>query len=314
MGLKEKIFNKRAILPLLIGCMVFYFLFTKLDLEEVIKIIKNINIFYFILSVFVGFSVFPLWALRWQILLKNAGLNKKLRDLTEILFLSSFISCLIPAKAGELYKAYLIKKNYKFSMAKTIGAIFVERLADMIFLTILLVIFVWVVFKQILPSTIVTPIKILFILTIALLALVFLMKHQRKRIIKILPKKIKKIFMNFEKGVSRCLKLRDIPLVIIYSILRWSVQIAGVYLAVLAIHLDISFFLVIFIVLVSAIITLVPVTPEGVGIGELAIAGILVIFNVEKNMAISTAILIRLANYWMMILFGSIVYAISSKK
>jgi len=311
---KEKILNKKTLLSLLVGFIVLYFLLTKLDFAELLNIIKNINIFYFILSLFISFSVFPLLALRWQVLLRNVGLKKRVRDLNEIVFLSNFINCIVPAKAGELYRAYLIKKNYRFSMSKTIGTIFVERLIDMAFLIALMIISIEVVFRGVFPAIVITPVKILLILTIIFIILAFVMKHQRKRIMKILPKKIKKIFGNFERGISGCLRWRDMPLIGSYSVLRWFIQIMSFYFIILAINLKISFFLIVFITLASALITLIPITPGGLGMGELAIAGILVMFSVEKNLAISASILIRFIGYWCVVLVGSIVYMLSSKK
>ena len=45
----------------------------------------------------------------------------QLRDATEILFLSWFVNCLVPAKLGDLYRAYLLRANYGASISRTVG-------------------------------------------------------------------------------------------------------------------------------------------------------------------------------------------------
>jgi uncharacterized membrane protein YbhN (UPF0104 family) len=74
--LKEKFFNTKTLLAFIASFVILYFLFTKLDFPELIKILKNANIFYLLLSLIIYFTVFPILALRWQILLKNVGLKK----------------------------------------------------------------------------------------------------------------------------------------------------------------------------------------------------------------------------------------------
>ncbi len=51
---------------------------------------------------------------------------------TEILFLSWFVNCLVPAKLGDLYRAWLLKGNYGGSASRTVGTVFIERIADII--------------------------------------------------------------------------------------------------------------------------------------------------------------------------------------
>jgi len=312
--LKEKFFNIKTLLAFIASFAMLYFLFTKLDFPELIKILKNANILYVLLALVIYFTVFPIIALRWQILLRNVGLKKKLKDLSEIIMIQWFVNCLVPAKLGDLYKGYIVKKNYNFPISKTIGTIFVERLIDIIFLTVLMVISVWISFEGVFPKVIILPLKILVVILIIIIVLVFIMIKKKKRIIKILPKKIRKIFHLFERGVSRSIKYKDLPIICIYSLLQWLTQIMAFYLIAIGIKLNVSFFLIVFITLATALITAVPLTPAGLGLSELTIAGILVLVNIDKTLAISSAFLIRFITYWCLILVGGIVYIKSSKK
>ena len=61
---------------------------------------------------FVVFYIgFPLRGLRWAMLLRGTGLRIGIRDATEIIFLSWLVNCLVPAKLGDVYRAYLLKIN-----------------------------------------------------------------------------------------------------------------------------------------------------------------------------------------------------------
>jgi uncharacterized protein (TIRG00374 family) len=65
--------------------------------------------------------------------------------------------------------------------------------------------------------------------------------------------------------------------------------------------------------MVSALVTVIPLTPAGAGVGELAIAGIFLMLGIDKNLAISAAILTR-ATYWLMLVSGGFFYFITKKK
>jgi len=312
--LKEKFFNIKTLLAFVASFAIIYFLLTKLDFNELLKILKNANIFYILLSLIIYFTVFPILALRWQILLKNVGLKKKLKDLNEIIMMQWFANCIVPAKLGDLYKGYLMRKNYNFPISKTLGTIFVERFIDIVFLSILMIISVYVSFSGKFPPIIITPLKILVILILILIIAIFVMSKKKRKIKKMLPENIKRIFHLFERGVSKSLRLKDVPLVGFYSFMQWFTQIIVVYFIALAINLKISFSLVMFITLASALVTAIPLTPAGLGLSELTIAGILVMFDIEKTMAISAALLIRVITYGCLLVVGGIVYALSSKK
>ncbi len=59
------------------------------------------------------------------------------KDSTEILFLSWLVNCLVPAKLGDLYRAYLLKINADVSARRTFGTMFIERILDLFAIAIL---------------------------------------------------------------------------------------------------------------------------------------------------------------------------------
>ena len=59
------------------------------------------------------------------------------RDSTEIIYLSWLVNCVVPAKLGDVYRAYLLKINSSASMSATIGTIFIERILDLFTIALL---------------------------------------------------------------------------------------------------------------------------------------------------------------------------------
>ena len=80
---------------------------------------------------------FPLRGYRWTLLLRGAGTKIRVRDSTEIIFISWLVNCLVPAKLGDVYRAYLLRLNYAVSLSRTFGTVFIERVFDLFAIVLL---------------------------------------------------------------------------------------------------------------------------------------------------------------------------------
>ena len=58
--------------------------------------------------------------------------------LIEIIYLSWFVNCIVPAKLGDAYRSYLLKRDAGVSFSRTIGTILAERMIDLLILFSLL--------------------------------------------------------------------------------------------------------------------------------------------------------------------------------
>jgi uncharacterized protein (TIRG00374 family) len=71
---------------------------------------------------------------------------------------------------------------------------------------------------------------------------------------------------------------------------------------------------VIFIALLSSLLTTLPLTPGGAGVVEGAVVLSMSLFVDDHNLAVSIALLDRLINYWSIIAGGIVLYFISRRR
>ena len=102
------------------------------NLGRTFELIGNADLRLLALAFFAYYLTFPIRGWRWRYVLSKVGTHIGFKDATEILYLSWFVNCLVPAKLGDLYRAYLLKGNYGASASRTVGTIFIERIADII--------------------------------------------------------------------------------------------------------------------------------------------------------------------------------------
>ena len=134
MSLMRRLRQPRTILSIVVplAIIVIAILLNRQYLSDVPADIAQANPWLVLAAFVVYYAGFPLRGWRWTRLLRGVGYKVKVKDGTEILFLSWLVNCIVPAKLGDLYRAYLLKLNSPVSATKTLGTVFMERILDLI--------------------------------------------------------------------------------------------------------------------------------------------------------------------------------------
>ena len=139
-SLARRFLNVRTIGSIVFGLALLAFLFIfvfKLNWDALWQDILGANVWLLLAALLVYYLTFPIRGARWRFILARAGTTIGLAPATEILFLSWFVNCLVPAKLGDLYRAWLLKGNFGGSASRTVGTVFIERIADIIVIFVL---------------------------------------------------------------------------------------------------------------------------------------------------------------------------------
>ncbi|AIJ04907.1 hypothetical protein JH146_0056 [Methanocaldococcus bathoardescens] len=308
MDLKNQILNKRMVVSFIVSFGIILYIFSKINLNKLILILRNANVLYY----FFAFAMFYLSILiksyRWRIFLKNTDIDLKLKNAFVIYYLSMFINSLVPAKLGDIYRGYLLKKKTNKSISLGFGTVFIERVFDLVAMISLLFISAYLSFKSDIPEEVSYSIKwgVVIILFLILLIFGFLVVNSK---INLKNDKINRILMNFEKGL-RAVKWNSLPLLITLSFVGWFIEGLTIYFIFLALNLNLEILFGVFSDLASSLLTAIPITPSGLGIVEYALIYILKLKNIDENNAFAVLILYRLISYFSIVLFGAIMFYI----
>jgi glycosyltransferase 2 family protein len=289
-------------------------------LEELPDKILGANPMLLLAAFVIFYAGFPLRGLRWAILVRKTGFALRVRDAIEIIFLSWLVNCLVPAKLGDVYRAYLLKINSSVSLSRTIGTVFIERILDLFAIVTLGLAAGFVSFRSGLPGDvqIVFAIGIGFVLLLA--GGLMTMRNFGRRILTRLPTphRIIEFYDRFEEGVFGSIGLRALPRLVVITGFIWATEAMRLYLVVQAlglpdVHLGISG--AFFVALAASLLTAVPLTPAGIGFVETGVVGLLtVVYNVSETDALAITLVDRAISVLSIIAIGSIVYAFSSKR
>jgi hypothetical protein len=323
MSLGRRLRQPRTIISLVVPIfltVLFVGALPGFHLEELPALILGANPALLLAAFAVYYLGFPLRGLRWAILIRGTGYPLRVGDSTEIIFISWTVNCLVPAKLGDLYRAYLLKINTPVSLSRTFGTIFIERVLDLFAIVVLGLAAGYWSFRNGLPTGVQIVFAIGVVVVIVLAVGLLTMRNFGRRLITRLPfpHRVRELYDRFEEGVFGALGLKSLPLLVVITGLIWATEAMRLFLVVEAlgfpdVHLGISG--AFFVALTASLLTAIPLTPAGIGIVEGAVVGLLtVVYNVPQTEALAIVLVDRAISVLSVVIFGGITYLVSGKR
>lgn len=326
-ALWERLRSPRTLVSfgLAIAIVIFAFRSLEIDLAQTWQYISRANPLLLLVGLGVFYTTFPMRALRWRLLLRNAGVPvdegrrswASLPALMEYVYLSWFANCIVPAKLGDAYRGYLLKHNGRVSFSSAFGTIFAERLLDMLGLFGMLVLSAWFTFGAHMPEG--TQIVFGFGALLVVLIVVGLagMRWLSPLVRRFIPRRLHPFYSRFEHAALRSFSPAVLPRLIAFTALIWLLEGFRLYFVTQALGQDLAALVlpqIIFVALASSLLTALPITPAGFGVVEGTVTVILTLFGIDKNLGIAVTLLDRLINFWSIVVGGFLVYLFSKRK
>src|ERR1700738_5159894 len=153
-ALRDRFLDPRTLISFLILAVVLFVVLThvQLDYGESLRAIAQVNLLLYALAFVAFYFSFVVRTVRWEILLRNTGENNRFGELFHIIILAWFANCVLPAKMGDFYRAYLLRQQTEGSGSKGLGTIFSERALDFLVLMSLLIVSGLISFRASVPE------------------------------------------------------------------------------------------------------------------------------------------------------------------
>jgi uncharacterized protein (TIRG00374 family) len=318
-SLRRRFFNLRTIGSIVFGLLLLFLLFRfvlNIDLGRTWTLIATANPLFLLLALVAYYLTFPVRGFRWRFVLARSGTRVGFGDATEILFLSWFVNCLVPAKLGDLYRAYLLKGNFGASASRTVGTIFIERIADIIVIFGLALAAGFWSFRGRARPEVDFIFLVGFAVALALVAFVIGLRFWGHRLSRFLPEQAADLWARFHEGSTGALSARSLPVIGLLTAVIWLLEGLRLYFVIRALALPdvgLGISASVFVALAAALLTAVPLTPAGVGFVEAGITAALVIYGVAGDSAAAVAITDRGISILTVIVLGGLLYAFSDK-
>lgn len=323
LSLSKKLLNWRTLIPLIIVivAIIFFVQKTHIDPHQTWMAIRSANIIFFLAAFVTYYLSFPLRAMRWRLLLENVGFTKengvhlpKFWKLTEIIFISWFANAIVPAKLGDLYRAYLLRQETHVSATRSFGTVLAERLLDLIVLLLLFLPALIISLHSNLPWQVRTGLEITLVGVVIGIAGLFAMRIFRNHIARLVPTRLSEHYNHLQEGTLG--SFQRLPALTGLTVGVWACEALRFFFIAMAlnliggdaVHIVSAAF---FIALGEALLTVVPFTGGGVGLVEGGMLAMIALFTNALNVATAAILLDRTISLFSILIFGAIVFMVA---
>lgn len=297
------------IILIMISVYIVFTIFS--DFEKVLSSIKEIDKQKLSIAIGILIVTVGLRTVRWNFFLRRVTTQIPLKQ-SILYYLAGYAFILSPGRAGEIIRSPFIKRDYGVSISKTAPIVLVERFYDVLAIT--LIISIGLIFSDFDKTIIVVPIGFVVAMFLIIRSKTIFSKILVKiSKIKIFSKWIPNVDESFEVIFS-LMKMRFVLTGIIVSIVNGILEATAVYLLILGLGENISFVNLAVLFHTSSFAANVSLIPGGLGVLEGGLIGLLVLYRIKYEIALSVTILIRLLSTGMFSVIGLISLRIISKK
>jgi hypothetical protein len=316
-SLARRVFSLPTLVSVALALAFLAFLVARFDVDlgATWSQVKGSNPWLLALALLVHYTTFIFRGARWRLLLRNVqqpGLPVPgVFYCSQLTLLSWFANSVAWFRLGDAYRAYLYQQEQQASFSRTAGTILAERILDTMLVVLLLALSLPFVLGQGLGRGDQTTWMVLGIASVLLLCMGIVLLAigiARRRVLRWLPRWLAERYQRFHDGVLG--SFRHLPLVTFWGLLGWLVEVERLYLVTLALGLDLSFPLIVFVTLANSLLTLVP-TPGGLGAVESGVAGVLGRLSTLSTPSVLALILVdRSISYVSIIISGAILFLV----
>ena len=298
-------FIKKKILWVILLVIIFYVVFILIsDVEKISEHFLQIRTEFLLLILFLVFLSHIVKSFRQKELLTNLG--EKIPSIQNLVIYMAGLSLInTPGGVGIFIKSIYLKKQFQVPPDKSISVIFMERYHDLLAGTSIILVTVSMYFSSV-------SISLLVISSIILIVVFVMIRSQRfSEAIYTRISKIKFISKNLpddmpSNSFSMLTNPKNMTKGWLFSIFGWCIDSLAVYVAYLALNVDLGYLVTSQIYFTSLGYGVLSFLPGGIGVNESIADFLLVQQGLELSVATSLVILTRLTTMWFATIIGVI--------
>jgi uncharacterized protein (TIRG00374 family) len=324
--------NKKH-LHLLIGLIIIsvslFYAFRGVNLSELGDALLSVRFIYIVPAISLVVISYLFRAMRWRYFIRSVKEVKTTRLFSPLMV--GFMANMLPARAGEFIRAYLLSKKEQISFSSSFATIFIERLFDLI-LVLLLLVFVLLFMPEVFVSSdtamgsqMLDKVKLFGIISMTLCLFIFLfsvlLQYKNDWAMKFVGlcvspfpqkwgQKIAGLVSSFSDGLNIMRDRRGFIAAVSLSFLIWGIFVLTYYPLLLAFDIEsklpVVSSMIVLCLTVAIFITVAP-TPGFLGSFHLGcVTALHGIFGIHKATALSYGIVAWLVVMGSTVVIGAI--------
>ncbi|MGA2675811.1 MAG: lysylphosphatidylglycerol synthase transmembrane domain-containing protein [Methanobacterium sp.] len=296
-------------LIILFAVVVYLIMGVYANFGNLLLALEKFNWIYLPLMIILVTLAYFVRFIKWNFFLRNVDVYLPLKQ-NLFVFFSGLSMTITPAKAGEIWKGWLIREINGENLSNTVPVVIVDRVTDVIGLIILSL--TGILYYK-------SGIYVLLILVILFAAFIIAIKSEpiSNRLISILETRAGRYsgdIKDMHETFKRSLASKYLVGMSLLAVVAWFLECLSIFFVIQGFGQSISLVLSVFLYSFASIVGAVSLIPGGLGVAEATLSGLLVIFGFSSSIAVGAALIIRLGTLWYGAILGFLIYSIFKKK
>jgi len=319
--LRDFTVHARTLLVSLLAVVIFAWFLSHANLTEVWGQVRQARMDLLAASFVAIVLTYVIRAVRWQHLLNPIG-PTRFRTAFRSTVIGFAALGVLPARAGDVLRPYLLARQEGLSVSATIATILLERVLDLMTVLVLLALYVWwVADPATIPPGLLRPIEISSAtaagVAVVLMAIMWILATHPERIGgfvlvagRVLPHsltaRLSEVARTFSGGFAAARDPRGLAAAVAWSFPLWLAIAAEVWLVTIAFDIAMPFTGT-FLIQALLVIGVAAPTPGGVGTYHEAYRiGATLFFGAAEDAAVAAAIVTHAISYFPVIATGAL--------
>jgi len=315
--LRRRVLSLPTLSAIAIGGSLLVFALVRifdLNWSEVWSNIRSVDPIKYLLAIVLYYLSFWFRGLRWRLIATTANIGgrngvgiPRTLTLSGIILMGWFANSVAFLRLGDAYRGWALARESQSDFPSSLGTVLAERVQDMAAVLILILsAAIWLILEgdSKVPGWVVFA---AFALVGSLILTLIMMRVTGSKVANTLPHRFQNAFLNFQKGTLGSFSSKGLPPQITLGIIGWLLEIARFYFVADAIGIEISFGIVMFAALANAMLTTIP-TPGGFGFVEGGMIGLLILFGLNDNEALSLVAVDRTISWISVVFCGGLLF------
>jgi uncharacterized protein (TIRG00374 family) len=308
----------KTLITLLISAAFLLLAVWNFEPDQFVEAFRHLNPLWVIPALGAYMLSFAFRTVRWHIMLRSIK-PIRLRSLFAYIVLGYMANNTLPARLGELVRAYVTGKRENMSRSSVFASVLLERMLDG--LTIVLILLGLLLFADGVDSELVRAIaaggSALFV---GGLAFLFALAYKPEPVLRmadnisgLLPERLHALAMHILQRFVGGLKLlhtpKDALLAFVASFAVWGAEVMVYWIYIKGFGFEVPFTAALLCLVVVNLAMLIPSSPAGIGVFQYAVQRSLVLFAVGKTAAVAFSFAVHFTQIIPIIILGLILMA-----
>jgi hypothetical protein len=292
--------NFLTIAGFIISILLLYFSLKDIKFQEILQTLRNADYRLILVPLFFILISVVLCAFRWS---RITGSGVGFRDTFVALLIGLFVNNVLPARIGEVARAYVLSKKKDLSFTYAFSTVLVDRFFDLTGLLLLTFLFFP---RHSLPPAVSRAIYILVALLLLCIVCMLLLSRERfanivagwlGRVQRPLFSKLAQRVITVQENLKRINSPFNLMYLVLISSVTWFSMSTALYFVTLILGVHVEFVVIPFVCALLNMGLTMPSSPGYVGVYQFLLIYLLSIFDVPKYEGFTISIIYHAAWY-----------------